>query len=295
MSELSSEKLQKVLARAGVASRREAEAMIQAGRVKVNGLPAGIGDRVVSDDKIHVDDKLLRLSQNADPVRIVVYNKPEGEICTRSDPENRPTVFRRLPSIKNGRWITVGRLDINTTGLLLFTTDGELANRLMHPSSGIDREYVVRIRGEVEDGVLTRLREGVLLDDGMARFSDIKAARSTAGHSWYHVTIMEGRNREVRRLWESQDLMVSRLKRARFGPLFLPSRLKLGQWEYLGPTDAKILYELVGLPCPEIYLPRSQQSEAVKKAPGGYRGRAKETRRSGRPTRARSGGSRSRG
>jgi len=217
------EKLQKVLARMGVGSRRDVEAWIEEGRVKVNGAVASLGQRVGDHDAIAVDDRLLKREKIEEHVRrVLIYNKPEGEVCTRDDPEGRPTVFDRLPRLRSGRWINIGRLDINTTGLLLFTTDGELANRLMHPSYEMDREYAVRVRGEVDDEMIERLKAGVVLEDGPARFTDIKQAPGGEGFNhWYHCVVMEGRNREVRRLWESQGLVVSRLKRVRFGPVCL--------------------------------------------------------------------------
>ena len=246
-----SEKLQKVLARAGLGSRRALEAWISAGRVKVNGLEARLGDRVGPADRIEVDGRVLGRSADVEPqVRVLLYNKPQGEICTRSDPEGRPTCFERLPRLATGRWIAVGRLDYNTSGLLLFTTDGELANRLMHPSAELDREYAVRVHGTVADEVLTRLKEGVLLEDGPARFSDVQFYGGDGANRWYHVVLMEGRNREVRRLWESQGVEVSRLKRVRFGPLVLPSTLVAGRWLELRPEEIDALCRLVGLPEP---------------------------------------------
>src|SRR5690606_17494352 len=180
--------------------------------------------------------------------RVLIYNKPDGEICTRDDPEGRPTVFDRLPRPKDGRWINIGRLDINTTGLLLFTTDGELANRLMHPSYEMDREYAVRVRGEVDDEMIERLKTGVMLEDGPARFTDIQQAPGGEGFNhWYHCVVMEGRNREVRRLWESQGLVVSRLKRVRFGPVFMTSDLPMGRWREMSQREVDILSEEVGL------------------------------------------------
>src|SRR5690606_2601860 len=180
--------------------------------------------------------------------RVLIYNKPDGEICTRNDPEGRPTVFDRLPRPKEGRWINIGRLDINTTGLLLFTTDVELANRLMHPSYEMDREYAVRVRGEVDDEMIERLKTGVMLEDGPARFTDIQEAPGGEGFNhWYHCVVMEGRNREVRRLWESQGLVVSRLKRVRFGPVFMTSDLPMGRWREMSQREVDILSEEVGL------------------------------------------------
>ncbi|RRV18206.1 23S rRNA pseudouridine(2605) synthase RluB [Pseudomonas saudiphocaensis] len=243
------EKLQKVLARTGLASRRDVENWIAAGRVKVNGAVAVLGQRVDSHDAIAVDGRLLKREETAEVVRrVLIYNKPDGEICTRDDPEGRPTVFDRLPRPKDGRWINIGRLDINTTGLLLFTTDGELANRLMHPSYEMDREYAVRVRGEVDDEMIERLKTGVMLEDGPARFTDIQQAPGGEGFNhWYHCVVMEGRNREVRRLWESQGLVVSRLKRVRFGPVFMTSDLPMGRWREMSQREVDILSEEVGL------------------------------------------------
>lgn len=242
------QRLQKVLAQAGVASRRDVEAWIAQGRISVNGEPAVLGQKVTSSDEVRVDGRPLTLpGPSQSPRRVIIYNKPEGEVTTRRDPEGRPTVFRRLPHLKDQRWIAVGRLDVNTTGLLLFTTDGELANRLMHPSYEVDREYAVRVFGIVDEAMVERLREGVLLEDGMARFSDISEAGGSGMNRWFHVTLMEGRSREVRRLWESQGVKVSRLKRVRFGPVMLNSRLRMGMWEELGADAVDALSRLVSL------------------------------------------------
>jgi 23S rRNA pseudouridine2605 synthase len=240
------EKLQKVLARIGVGSRRDVEAWISHGRIKVNGKDATLGQRVDMHDAITIDGKVIKREEAAESVRrVIMYNKPDGEICTRVDPEGRPTVFDKMPKPKEGRWINIGRLDINTTGLLMFTTDGELANRLMHPSYEMDREYAVRVRGEVDD---ERLKAGVVLEDGPAKFTDIKQAPGGEGFNhWYHCVVMEGRNREVRRLWESQGLVVSRLKRVRFGPVFLNSDLPMGRWREMSQYEVDILSAEVGL------------------------------------------------
>ena len=241
------EKLQKVIARAGIASRREAERWIKEGRFRVNGKIATIGDRVGEFDKVDMDGKRLRL-KTGDQIkrRVLAYHKPVGEMCTRKDPENRPTVFDRLPHIKGERWIAIGRLDYNTSGLLLFTNDGELANLLMHPSSEIDREYLVRVMGVVDGEMMNRLRDGVMLEDGEACFSDIqhdKRSEEDSINQWFSVCLMEGRNREVRRLWESQGVTVSRLKRVRFGPIFLTTKIRQGKFVDLHERDVRDLID----------------------------------------------------
>ncbi|QQP84487.1 rRNA pseudouridine synthase [Entomomonas asaccharolytica] len=242
------ERIQKVLANLGIGSRRDIERWIVDGRVKINGEVATLGQRVAGNEAITVDDRPVRVQELTPLRRVIIYNKPEGEVCTRSDPEGRRTVFERLPRLKVGRWINIGRLDINTSGLLLFTTDGELANRLMHPSSQMDREYAVRIRGEVTEEMIENLKKGVMLEDGMAQFSDIQAAPEGDGlNRWYHCVVMEGRNREVRRLWESQGLVVSRLKRVRFGPVFLTASLSVGRWREMDQREVDILSAEVGL------------------------------------------------
>ena len=260
---VSGEKLQKVLARVGLGSRREVEGWISSGRVTVNGHVAELGCRVDSLDQISVDGRPLKRDLNTEIVRrVMLYNKPEGEVCTRDDPEGRPTVFDRLPRLKQGRWINVGRLDINTTGLLLFTTDGELANRLMHPSYQMDREYAVRVMGEVEDEMIERLKEGVMLEDGPAKFTDVVASGGEGINRWFHVCLLEGRNREVRRLWESQGLRVNRLKRVRFGPVFLGPELPVGRWRELKQNELDALSLEVGLD--PIKLPVLKTSEKEK-------------------------------
>ncbi len=226
----SGEKLQKVLARTGIGSRREIEGVIEAGHIKINDRIAKLGDRVTPKDKIFVNGQRVLIAAEVTRRRVILYNKPEGEICSRSDPEGRPSVYDRLPSVKGERWISVGRLDFNTSGLLLFTNDGELANKLMHPSSVIDREYLVRVQGTVDDEMLRALREGVLLEDGVARFTDIVEGAGESRNRWFYCVVMEGRNREVRRLWESQGVKVSRLKRVRYGNIFIPSHVRVGQW-----------------------------------------------------------------
>jgi 23S rRNA pseudouridine2605 synthase len=236
------EKLQKVLARAGYGSRREMESWIAAGRIKVNGKLAGIGERVSDADQVVVDGKKLAPQKKMkEECRVLLYNKPEDEICSRKDPEGRPTVFDRLPPIKHGRWVSVGRLDINTSGLLLFTTDGELANKLTHPSAQIEREYAVRVMGEVKPEMVKNMHAGVEIEGHLCRFTDIQYYAGEGVNQWYHVVLMEGRNREVRKLWESQGLKVSRLKRVRFGPIFIPSTVTRGKFQELNKQEIKKL------------------------------------------------------
>lgn len=244
-----SERLQKLLATAGIGSRREVERMIEAGRITVNGETATIGCKAKLTDKITLDGKYLHLEHRPEGLhRVLVYHKPEGELCTRSDPEGRPTIFDKLPHVRGGRWVAVGRLDINTSGVILLTTDGELANRLMHPSSEIEREYATRILGSVSEELLSRLTHGVQLDDGMARFNTITDAGGQGANHWYHVTLNEGRNREVRRLWESQGVKVSRLIRVRYGFLTLRRGLRAGEFDELDRDTINRLRESVGLP-----------------------------------------------
>lgn len=243
------EKVQKVLARAGFGSRRELEEWIKQGRVKINGNVATIGDRVTKGDALLVDGKKVNPNSAVTEMqRVLLYNKPEDEICSRKDPEGRVSVFDKLPKITHGRWVAIGRLDINTSGLLLFTTDGELANRLMHPSSNIDREYAVRVMGDVTQEVIDNMMKGVMIDDHLCRFTDIQYFAGEGANRWYHVVLMEGRNREVRKLWESQGIRVSRLKRVRYGPIFIPSKVKKGEFVELPKEEMALLYKAVNLP-----------------------------------------------
>lgn len=229
-----SEKIQKVLANAGLGSRRQVEEWLREGRVSVNGAVAKLGDRMTTDDKVRVDGRDINLiKSHAQKSRVILYHKPEGEICSRHDPEGRTTIFDHLPMLRNGRWISVGRLDYNTSGVLLLTNNGELANRLMHPSSNIEREYAVRIQGQVTPEMLNTLKKGVRLDDGPAHFEHIVDAGGEGTNHWYHVLVREGRNRMVRRLWESQGVVVSRLIRIRFGNITLPRMLRRGKWAEL--------------------------------------------------------------
>ncbi|GAC09198.1 23S rRNA pseudouridine(2605) synthase RluB [Paraglaciecola chathamensis] len=258
-----SEKLQKVLANAGVGSRREMEKWIASGRISVNGKVATLGDRVEPVDQLRVDGNLITSAAKSAMCRVLMYNKPEGELCSRKDPQGRPTVFDRLPKIQNGRWIAVGRLDINTSGLLLFTNDGELANRLMHPKHEIEREYAVRVFGEVEDDMIKRLKKGVELEDGVSKFTEIRKrpGDDESLNSWYNVSLSEGKNREVRRLWESQGLQVSRLIRVRYGTLNLQNRLPQGGWIELPLTDLNTLRKSVQLDLEQESLVEDKQTK----------------------------------
>ncbi|WP_340611503.1 23S rRNA pseudouridine(2605) synthase RluB [Xenorhabdus bharatensis] len=244
------EKLQKILARSGHGSRREIEGYIQQGRISIDGKIATLGDRieVKPGTKIRFDGRILNIKESQKTVcRVLAYYKPEGELCTRHDPEGRPTVFDRLPKMQDARWIAVGRLDINTCGLLLFTTDGELANRLMHPSREVEREYAVRVFGEVDNAKLRQLTQGVQLEDGPASFKTISFKGGEGINQWYNVTLTEGRNREVRRLWEAVGVQVSRLIRVRYGDIDLPKGLPRGGWTELGLEQTNYLRQLVEL------------------------------------------------
>ena len=244
------ERLHKVLAQAGIGSRRAMEERIGRGEVLVNGKPAELGSSVRSGDRVEMDGRTFVATGLEEASRVLVYNKPDGEVTTRDDPEGRPTVFDSLPPIRGARWIAVGRLDINTTGLLLLTTDGELANALMHPSSEVRRDYVCRIHGEVQPEALEQLLKGVKLDDGPAKFDRIDDIGGTDSNSWFRVTLKEGRYREVRRMWEAVGLMVSRLKRIRYGNVELPAKLRRGQFEELSEGQVGAIKRDVGrAPC----------------------------------------------
>lgn len=266
-----SERIQKRLAAMGLASRREIERMIEQGLVKVNGELAKIGQPVSDDDVVMFDGKKINLSTDATPSKhLIIYNKPEGEICTRKDTHGRPTVFDNLPSVRNGRWISIGRLDINTSGLLLFTTDGELANRLMHPSYTIDREYAVRVLGDVTDDMIKTLITGVELEDGPARFEDVVAPKydedNTKANQWFYVCIQEGRNREVRRIWEAlPDIKVSRLKRVRYANVFLDKNLKQGQWRLAEQEELDELYKQVEMTAPVLKTEKEDKGQRKEK------------------------------
>ena len=266
------ERIQKILARAGYGSRREIERWVNAGDITVNGVVATTGQSVDENDKITIRGKVIKLASKlkAKP-QVLLYHKKIGEICSRNDPEGRKTVFDNLPKISSGRWIQVGRLDINTDGLLLFTTDGELANRLMHPSYEIEREYASRILGKVTDDMIDRLTKGVELEDGIAKFTRIKFEGGEGANSWYHVVLNEGKNREVRRLWESQDVVVSRLRRIRYGDIVLHRSLRAGAYEYLPVRAMRNLYMNVKMELEEEnflsnseYKNRAERNKAFK-------------------------------
>jgi 23S rRNA pseudouridine2605 synthase len=244
------ERIQKVLAEAGVASRRAIEALIEEGRISVNGQTATLGQKIEVSDRVKVDGRPVRLARQQPKTRVLLYKKRVGELVTRDDPEGRKTVFKKLPELDSGRWIAVGRLDLNTSGLLLLTNDGELARRLTHPSYEIEREYAVRVLGEMNPEILERLRKGVKLEDGMAHFDSIEPGENEDGegaNQWWRVCLREGRNREVRRLFESQGLQVSRLIRVRYGPVELGRGVKSGGWRELTPDEMNRVLTQVGM------------------------------------------------
>jgi 23S rRNA pseudouridine2605 synthase len=234
------QRLQKLLATAGLGSRREIEQWIRAGRISIHGRVAQLGDRATANDEIRLDDRPLALAAPGKR-QVLIYHKPVGEVTTRRDPAGRPTVFERLPEPAAGRWVVIGRLDVNTTGLLLFTNDGALAHRLMHPSAEVEREYLVRVHGLPGPEVLRRARAGVMLEDGLARFDAIEPGGHSESHSWFRVTLREGRNREVRRLWEELGFEVSRLSRLRYGRVSLPDDLRPGGWRLMPAAEADLL------------------------------------------------------
>lgn len=250
-----SERLHKMLAQAGLGSRREMEELIRAGKVTVNGQVAEIGAQVNEDDLVKVNGRAVRLREPAALPRILLYHKPEGEIVSRDDPEKRESVFDVLPRVRGGKWIAVGRLDFNTGGLLVFTTSGELANRLMHPRFEVEREYAVRVRGELTPEQLQQLRQGVAMEDGPARFESLVDQGGEGSNHWYRGVLKEGRNREVRRMFETMGLTVSRLIRVRFGMLTLPPRVKRGRWLELEPQQVAEVLKWVELPLPQATLP----------------------------------------
>lgn len=261
-----SEKLQKVLAAAGYASRRVIEQWITDGRVQVNGAVAKLGDRVSDGDRVLVDGKPIVRKAASAKRSVIAYYKPKGVVCTRSDPEKRPTVFDTLPRLRGSRWVAVGRLDINTEGLLLLTTDGQLAHGLMHPSSEVEREYAVRVFGTVTPEILAKLKAGVMLDDGKAHFDEIIDVGGPGINRWFHVILKEGRQREVRRLWESQGLQVSRLTRVRYGCVTLRRGLRAGHFEDVTEKDVAALLVLAKV-IPVVVAPEEKKSARVTKKP----------------------------
>lgn len=244
--EVESPKLHKVLAQAGLGSRLEMEQLILEGRISVNNEPAHIGQRIQFGDQVKVNGKAIRVQIAPPPARVIAYHKPVGEVVTHDDPQNRPTVFRRLPKLHQGKWQSVGRLDLNTEGLLLLTNSGELANQLMHPRFGLEREYAVRVLGALSAEEKQRLLDGVKLDDGIAQFSLIEDGGGEGANCWYRVTIAEGRNREVRRMLEAVGHAVSRLIRIRYGAMLLPRGLRRGAWAELGDADIRALANVAG-------------------------------------------------
>ena len=259
------ERLQKFLARMGLGSRRQIEDWIRQGRITVNGAVAQLGHQVNGAEKIQIDGRLIQVRPFGQRRRVLAYYKPVGEMTSRHDPEGRPTVFEHLPSLRDSRWIAVGRLDLNTQGLLLLTNDGELANRLMHPSSQIEREYAVRVLGEVSAEMLKRLREGVTLEDGVAHFDEIRDVGGEGANHWYHVILREGRHREVRRLWESQGVTVSRLTRVRYGSVTLRRGLHPGHWDELDEAQITELLRAVG------YAPQPEPKPEPRRSSAGGR------------------------
>jgi 23S rRNA pseudouridine2605 synthase len=277
-------KLHKVLAQAGMGSRLEMEQMILEGRISVNGEPAHVGQRIQYGDSVKVNGKPIRVRIAPPPPRVLAYHKPTGEVVTHDDPQNRPTVFRRLPRLQNGKWQSVGRLDLNTEGLLLFTNSGELANKLMHPRFGLQREYAVRVLGALSNDEKQRLLDGVRLDDGMAQFQSIEDGGGDGANCWYRVTIAEGRNREVRRMIEAVGHAVSRLIRIRYGAVMLPRGLRRGVWMELDPRDIERLTAAAGMAPREERQAQGPGRNAGRGAggPGGRAAPAQQRRNKGK-------------
>ena len=258
------QRLHKLLALAGLGSRRDMETLIAAGRVTVNGVVAVLGAGVTEYDAVKIDGRVIHLNFEPELPQVLIYHKPEGEIVSQDDPEGRSTVFEKLPKVKHGKWIAIGRLDMNTSGLLIFTTSGELANRFMHPRYEVEREYAVRIFGELTDEQMAQLTAGIELEDGPANFDSIRPQGGEGANHWYQVVLREGRNREVRRLFEAFQLPVSRLMRVRFGSINLPPRVKRGQLLKLDQKEVVKLLELVDLPVPDAPLKQLSQREKDK-------------------------------
>jgi 23S rRNA pseudouridine2605 synthase len=260
-------KLHKVLAQAGLGSRLEMEQLITEGRISVNNEPAHVGQRIQFGDVVKINGKPIRLRIAPPPPRVIAYHKPVGELVTHDDPQNRPTVFRKLPRLPQGKWQSVGRLDLNTEGLLLITSSGELANQLMHPRFGLQREYAVRVLGALTDEEKQTLLDGVQLEDGMAQFGSIEEGGGEGANCWYRVTISEGRNREVRRMFEAVGHAVSRLIRIRYGAMALPRNLRRGHWIELGDRDIKALMAMVGMKDPGRAIQERQEVQTRRRSP----------------------------
>ena len=258
-----SQKLQKVIAASGRGSRRQIENWIADGRVRVNGQVAHLGQRVSAKDEIIVDGAVVETATASAP-QVLMLNKAAGLVCSRRDPEGRGTIFDQLPRLQDSRWVTVGRLDINTTGLLLVTNDGSLAHRMMHPSTGLDREYAVRVNKKLDDDEIAKLKAGVEIEGETMRFSDVRYYNGSESNFWYHVALMDGRNREVRRLFDSVGCKVSRLKRVRYGPVILPSWLTVGHWSFMQTHDLKALYKMLGFAYPKRAPSKTKRSKVAK-------------------------------
>ena len=258
-----SQKLQKVIAASGRGSRRQIENWIADGRVSVNGQVAHLGQRVSAKDEIVVDGAVVKTATASAP-QVLMLNKAAGLVCSRRDPEGRGTIFDQLPRLQDSRWVTVGRLDINTTGLLLVTNDGSLAHRMMHPSTGLDREYAVRVNKKLDDDEIVKLKAGVEIEGETMRFSDVRYFNGSESNFWYHVALMDGRNREVRRLFDSAGCKVSRLKRVRYGPVILPSWLTVGHWTSMKTDDLTALYKMLGFSYPKGALSKTKRSKVAK-------------------------------
>lgn len=270
------QRLHKLLALSGLGSRREMETLIESGRVTINGKVAQVGAGVVPSDVVRVDSRPVRLPFEPELPQVLLYHKPEGEIVSQDDPEKRASVFDKLPRVKNAKWVAIGRLDINTSGLLIFTTSGELANRFMHPRYEVEREYAVRIFGELTEGQMLQLTQGIELDDGPANFDSIHPQGGEGSNHWYQVVLREGRNREVRRLFEAFQLQVSRLMRVRFGPINLPSRLKRGMMMTLEPKEVINLLEWAGLEAPKGPL-KQRSAREIERASTAYTPKARKS------------------